>query len=106
MTTTLTRFYSDPRRKRSRERDVGLYWRDGERGPTYRAAWLAETGELVSVRHGAVNDGGGVVELLAMIPYEHDLEDALDGWEDVCGEPGSMGWLRARAKLWPYACAA
>jgi hypothetical protein len=105
-TTTLTRFYADSCRKRSPERDVGLYWRGGDNGPTYRAAWLAETGELISVRHGAVNDGGGVVEVLAVIRYESDLEEALEGWEDVCGEPGSIDWLRARAQLWPYARAA
>ena len=106
MATTLTRFYSWPRRKHSRERDMGLYWREGVNGPTYRAAWIESTGELVSVRHGALNDGGGVVEVLGVFPDPRDLEDALEGWEDVCGEPDSVAWLRARAEVWPFASAA
>jgi hypothetical protein len=106
MATTLTTFYSWARRKRSPERDLGLYWRDGVSGPTYRAAWVQSTGELITVRHGAINDGGGVVEILAVLPDPRDLEDALDGWEQVCGEPDSIAWLRARAALWPFATAA
>jgi hypothetical protein len=32
---TFPSFYAaDRRRKRSRERDIGLYWRDGAHGPT------------------------------------------------------------------------
>lgn len=106
MATTLTRFYSYSRRKASRERDFGLYWRDGHNGATYRAAWLEATGELIAVRHGALNDGGGTVERLGVFPDVRDVEDALDGWEEICGEPDSVHWLRARSRLWPFATAA
>jgi hypothetical protein len=103
----LSSFYAaDRTRKRSRERDVGLYWREGTNGPTYRAAWVLDTGELIAVRHGALNEGGGTVELLNVFRYPEDLEEALEGWDDVCGEPDSIVWLRARAELWPYAAAA
>jgi hypothetical protein len=104
---SLSSFYAaDRRRKSSRERDIGLYWRDGANGPTYRAAWVLDTGELIAVRHGAINDGGGTVETLAVFHYPEDLEEALEGWDDVCGEPDSIVWLRARAEMWPYASAA
>jgi len=50
---SLERFYSaDPRRVRSREQDVGLWWRDTTDGPLHRAAWIAETGELYLARLG------------------------------------------------------
>jgi hypothetical protein len=106
--TTLIRFYAWSRRKQSPERDLGLYWREGVSGPTFRAAWLQDTGELICVRHGAINDGGGTVEILGVFPEFEDVESALEGWEDVCGEPDSVGWLRRRAQAWrwPYAPAA
>jgi hypothetical protein len=38
---SLAAFYaSDADRSRSPEIDVGLWWRDGSGGPTYRAAWV------------------------------------------------------------------
>src|SRR6476620_11673249 len=93
---SLTSFYADPVRKRSPERDVGLYWRDGDDRRTYRAAWLRATGELVIVRHGPINQGGGIVEVLCVVSPESELDELVDGWEDVCGEPGSLDWLRGR----------
>ena len=96
--TTLIRFYGWPLRKHSPERDVGLYWREGVSGHTYRAAWLADTGELIIVRHGPINDGGGLVEVLGVFPDFEDVEAALEGWEEVCGEPNSVDWLRERAE--------
>ena len=43
---SLEAFYAGDRRRRSsRERDVGLWWR-GRGGATYRAAWVQATGEV------------------------------------------------------------
>jgi len=95
---SLTAFYgADPRRVRSRERDVGLWWREDARGPLHRAAWVSDTGELYLVRLGPVEHGGGKVEILATVADGEQLERVLDGWRERCGEPRSLGWLRARA---------
>jgi hypothetical protein len=94
----LSDFYGrHPRRARSRERDVGLRWRARDHS-TYRAAWIADTGELYSVRHGALTEADRVT-VLARLDAQA-LERALDGWRQVCdtGEPGSYEWLVERAR--------
>lgn len=94
---SLVAFYSsDPRRLGSRERDVGLWWREGAEGPLHRAAWVRDTGELYLVRLGPAEEGGGGVEVLARVGDERRLERLLHGWRERCGEPGSLRWLRAR----------
>ncbi len=93
---SLQAFYAaDSRRACSRERDVGLWWRDSADGPLHRAAWVCDTGELYLVRLGP-GAGGGEVEVLASVA-EHELERALAGWRSRCGEPSSLSWLRRRA---------
>jgi hypothetical protein len=95
---SLTGFYaSDPRRVRSRECDVGLWWRDDARGPLHRAAWVSDTGELYLVRLGPSDQGGGQVEVLATVAERERLESVLEGWRERCGEPRSLAWLRGRA---------
>ncbi|HLB21227.1 MAG TPA: hypothetical protein VK605_03915, partial [Solirubrobacteraceae bacterium] len=65
---SLTAFYAaNPRRAHSRERDVGLWWREDAHGPLHRAAWVSDTGELYLVRLGPVEHGGGKVEILATV---------------------------------------
>jgi hypothetical protein len=91
-------FYeADERRVHSRERDVGLWWRETADGPLHRAAWVSDTGELYLVRLGRPEDGGGRVELLAIVTEQERLERALAGWRKRCGEPQSLAWLRERA---------
>ena len=95
---TLVAFYrADPARLRSRERDVGLWWRSGKEGPMHRAAWVEETGELYLVRLGPAAEGGGAIEVIARVCDAEELERALSGWRERCGMPGSLQWLRARA---------
>jgi hypothetical protein len=95
---SLSNFYAaDPRRMRSRELDVGLWWRERAQGPLYRAAWVNDTGELYLVRLGPTLDGGGRVEVLATVSDRERLERVLEGWREQCGRPRSLQWLRERA---------
>jgi hypothetical protein len=97
---SLARFYNaDERRVRSREFDVGLWWREDVDGPLHRAAWVSDTGELYLVRLGPAEDGGGLVEVLARVENRALLDGLLDGWRERCGEPRSLQWLRERAAL-------
>jgi hypothetical protein len=94
----LKNFYAeDARRERSRELDFGLRWRALDQS-TYRAAWIADTGELYTVRHGAPAEASRVT-VLARLGADR-LERALKGWREVLdtGEPGTYEWLRARAR--------
>jgi hypothetical protein len=95
---SLQSFYTaDPRRVHSRERDVGLWWREAADGPLHRAAWISDTGELYLVRLGPSEQGGGQVEVLATIDEHEQLERVLAGGRERCGEPRSLSWLRERA---------
>jgi len=93
---SLGAFYaSDPARRGSRERDVGLFWRS-RKGPTYRAAWVRDTGELYLFQHALGGPGGGSVHLFDRKLDERELERRLAGWDAVCGREGSLEWLLAR----------
>jgi hypothetical protein len=103
---SLARFYNaDERRLRSREHDVGLWWRDGPDGPLHRAAWVSDTGELYLVRLGPAADGGGRVEVLTRVAERELLERLLAGWRERCGQARSLTWLRQRVSLTPRASA-
>jgi hypothetical protein len=85
---SLAAFYAaDARRRDSRERDVGLWWRS-ERGPTYRAAWVQDTGELYLFQHGS-----GAVHLVAGRYEAAELDRVLEGWRDRVGRDGSFEWM-------------
>jgi len=93
---SLGAFYaSDPARRSSRERHVGLFWRS-LKGPTFRAAWVRDTGEVYLFQHAFGARGGGSVHLLRPTMDEAELERRLAGWADVCGREGSLEWLLAR----------
>lgn len=89
-------YAADKRRDISREHDVGLWWLgDDWHAPRFRAAWVAETGELYLMQHEGT-PGGGRVDVLGRFASFAELHRLVDGWEEVCGEPGSIDWLLAR----------
>jgi hypothetical protein len=94
---SLGAFYAaDRRRATSRERDVGLWWRgDGSLPRSYRAAYVEGTGELYVMQHEGMR-GGGRVQVLGRYDSFAELHRVVAGWEDVCGDPGSIDWLLAR----------
>jgi hypothetical protein len=95
---SLGAFYaSDPARRGSRERDVGLFWRS-RNGPSFRAAWVRDTEELYLFQHALGGRGGGSVHLLRPTMSEAELDRRLAGWPDVCGREGSLEWLLARVQ--------
>jgi hypothetical protein len=96
---SLGAFYVAKRRRAtSRERDVGLWWRgEGTHAPTYRAAYVEATGELYLMQHEGT-PGGGRIDVLGRFDSFAELHRLVRGWEDVCGEPGSIDWLLARLK--------
>jgi hypothetical protein len=91
--------FIEERRQRlySRERDVGLRWRDGE--TIYRAAWVEDTRELYLVQLGAPDRGGGHVELLAAGLNIEELQEAVAGWREAQDDgEQSLDWLRDRVR--------
>jgi len=93
---SLHAFYAGDRRRRtSRERDVGLFWR-GRGGHTYRAAWVQATGEVYLLEHGPPDCQGGPVRLLGSYS-SREVDETFAGWRDVCGRPRSLEWLLDRA---------
>jgi hypothetical protein len=91
-------FYAaDPRRGPSSERDLGLTWRSVH-GTTYRAAWIADTEELYTVRHSGDTERAEV-RVVARLGSEA-LERALAGWRRIAAasQPGSYEWLVERAR--------
>ena len=94
---SLGAFYAGDRcRATSRERDVGLWWRAaGPLARSYRAAFVEATGELYVMQHEGMR-GGGQVQVLGRFDSFAELHRVVAGWEDVCGEPGSIDWLLAR----------
>ena len=92
----LAGFYAaDRRRKDSRELDLGLAWRERNGFPTFRAAWVADTGEVYLVQHGPW-PGGGQVTVLAEVADRRTLMHRLAGWREQVGRHGSLDWLRAK----------
>jgi hypothetical protein len=90
---SLDAFYAaDVRRRHSRERDVGLFWR-GDGRSTFRAAWVQETGEVYLCKHGDPSHGGGTVDVLARRYGLGELQTALRGYREVCGRRGSLSWF-------------
>jgi hypothetical protein len=90
---SLSAFYAaDQRRRDSRERDIGLWWRS-TRGPTFRAAWIQDTGELYLFQHALTGPGSGTVHLVSRRFEAAELDALLGDWRERVGRPGSLEWL-------------
>jgi hypothetical protein len=95
---SLDAFYAaDSRRRHSRERDLGLLWRD--RGnAAFRAAWVEGTGEVYLFMYERVDGSGGSVEVLDRRFGPQQLLRTFAGYRDICGRNGSLLWLLDRAE--------
>lgn len=103
-------FYAERGGKLSGEQDYGVHWRSGNGligHPRYRISVVHDTGDvyaeatdgtivlLTTLDHGCVMNGlfhgGGP----APCPYEIG-ERVFAGWAEVCGQPNSYEWFKAR----------
>jgi len=109
-------FYdADPRRRPSTEVELGTEWRD-TLGVRYEISWIADTGELYSMREPVAPEredpfgglhvrtgpsapvAGMTVAVLASIATREQLEQVLDGWEEEMDRPNSVAWLAGRLR--------
>ena len=97
---SLGAFYAeDKRRDISREHDLGLWWLgDDWHAPRFRAAWVAQTGELYLMQHEGTA-GGGRVDVVANAATLEEIEQRLDGWRAGVGDWGSGHGRRDRLGL-------
>ena len=99
---TIEAFYEDnPARRSSGEADYGSWWTEaGKAYPKWRVSYIKATGEVYAVQLFNPEK----VELLGIIPpddgdiYYKTLDGVLAGWADVCGQPGSLDWIRQRVQ--------
>jgi hypothetical protein len=94
---SLDAFYAaDGRRRHSRERDLGLLWRD-EGTAAFRAAWLEGTGEIYLFMYERVDGSGGWVHVLDRRFTVREVVSSFEGYREVCGHAGSLRWFLDRA---------
>lgn len=106
-------FYAqDERRRASAEVEFGRDWKDAK-GVRYELAWVADTGELYTMREpvvGVYEDPLGdiivdsedleglVVRLLGIVTSHERVEEILVGWPDAMSEPEGVEWIVGRLK--------
>jgi hypothetical protein len=98
---TLQEFYaSDPRRAHSHEVDYGSLWRESAPVPTYRLAWVENTGELYAVQLSEADERNDPVEVLGVLWSWQQVDSCLAGWPERCGGQRSLLWARERVRTW------
>jgi hypothetical protein len=106
----LEHFYeSNEARRTSEEHEFGSEW-VGDDDAVFQLSWVASTGELYLMAENPntpVVDGFGdiiatpesaselEVEILGTVDNLDRVHEILAGWEDQCGQPYSLGWLRS-----------
>src|SRR4051812_30755761 len=120
---TLDEFYAaEPERRRSPERDFGVWWRAATGDATWRISWLFNTGEVYAVCLGApergrwtddngaymgewaeyvtVGTGNGPVRVLGIFLSQAEVEAVFAGWAAQTGHPGSLEWAARACSEW------
>ena len=112
---TVSEFYSDERRRASREVVFGREWTiDSDPSVVYSVHWIEETQEIYVLRGPQapaevftpfppnssaplfITDDAFEVIVLGCAAEEAALRRALDGWEQQMAQPNSLQWVRAR----------
>ena len=91
----LESFYRrDARRVASDEVAFGSLWRILDDDVAYQVKWVEATGEVYASPLDRAFDPR--VPVLGVVESRAELERILAGWEHVCGEAGSLGWVALR----------
>ena len=97
-------------RMHSQEFDYGVHWRQGtDTSDRWRVSYVQATGEVYARReYSPLVVVLGVVppDEAKGVPYYRTLERILDGWEDRCGKPGGLEWVRDRLAMYAHGKAA
>lgn len=112
----IDQFYeADPRRRESREVELGTEWRDAH-DVRYELNWVEDTTELYVMREppppmwedpfgdiyvetgGRAPLSGMTVLVIAHVPAREQLETILRGWESAMTKPNGVAWLIERLK--------
>lgn len=80
-------------RKKSRELDFGVWWRNQWNYPNFRVTWVENTGEVISV--SMANED---ISIIGHADSEEEIEEKLKGWAEECGKLDSLQWVRERVK--------
>lgn len=88
-------FYAPSVRLRSPEVDFGVFWWKGR--PMYsgqhRISWIEDTGEVYAA---LLNRGRPAYRVIGCIPTREAVEQALEGWDEMCGGEASLAWAEDR----------
>ncbi len=110
----LETFYSEDSRRRPKEADYGVGWKDRE-GYPYRVSYVQATGEVYAVRLPDTAPNSRVYLLGVIRPDNPDplahwkgtgerwyttLDTILDGWWDGIPQPASIDWVAERIQPW------
>jgi hypothetical protein len=115
----IEQFYDeDTRRRSSVEVEFGQDWRDAH-GVRYELSWIEDTGELYVMREpvpyewatpfGGIHARGShrtdekeiegmTVVVVGTVPNREEVEQLLDGWQQVVEGPDSVAWLVQRLR--------
>jgi hypothetical protein len=92
-------FYAaDPRRRTSEEQEYGALWRraDADGDEVWRLALICDTGELFLARVDPYPGPETELRLLRIVGAPAEADALLEGWQEQCGQPGSLQWLEER----------